>query len=173
MIESLDAAGAARARSGLVALLRDAVDGGASLGFLPPLGEAEAAAYWDGVVAALRDGSRVLLVARDQAAGIVGSAQLELAMQANAHHRAEVSKVMVHRTARRRGIGRALMLVLESEARGLGRTTLVLDTRQGDPSESLYRALGWREAGTIPRYAESADGSLHATVIYYRLVGPP
>jgi ribosomal protein S18 acetylase RimI-like enzyme len=173
VIEPLTPGGAEAERPALVALLRDAVDGGASIGFLPPLGEAEAAAYWDSVVAALRDGSRVLLVARDPAAGIVGSAQLELAMRANARHRAEVSKVMVRRAARRRGIGRALMLALEREARRLGRTTLVLDTRQGDPSESLYRGLGWIEAGAIPRYAASADGTLHATVIYYRLVAPP
>ena len=170
MIEPLDAAGAARARLDLVDLLADAVDSGASLGFLPPLEAAEAGGYWDSVVAALRDGSRVLLVARDPATGIVGSVQLDLAMRANARHRAEVTKLMVHRAARRRGTGRALMLAVEAHAHRLGRTTLVLDTRQGDPSEALYRALGWTEAGTIPRYAESADGTLHPTVIYYRLL---
>ena len=109
MIEALTPATAEAARPALVALLRDAVDSGASIGFLPPLSEAEAGAYWDGVAGALDDGSRVLLVARDAAAGIVGSVQLDLAMRANARHRAEVSKLMVHRAARRRGIGRALM----------------------------------------------------------------
>jgi ribosomal protein S18 acetylase RimI-like enzyme len=172
MIEALTATTAEAARPALADLLRDAVDGGASLGFLPPLDAVEAGAYWDGVAAALRDGSRVLLVARDPAGEIVGSAQLELAMRANARHRAEVSKVMVHRAARRRGLGRALMLALEAEARRLGRTTLVLDTRQGDPSEALYRALGWTCAGTIPRYAASADGTLHTTALYYRLLDP-
>jgi ribosomal protein S18 acetylase RimI-like enzyme len=172
MIESLDAAGAVRARSELVALLADAVSSGASVGFLPPLDAGEAAAYWDSVVAALRDGSRVLLIARDPAAGIGGSVQLELAMRANARHRAEVTKLMVHRAARRRGIGRALMLAIEAEARRLGRTTLVLDTREGDPSERLYQALGWERAGTIPRYARSAGGTLDATAIYYRILAP-
>jgi ribosomal protein S18 acetylase RimI-like enzyme len=170
VIEALTASAADAERPALVALLRDAVDGGASLGFLPPLDAAEAGAYWDSVVAALRDGTRVLLVARDPAAGIVGSVQLEPALRANARHRAEVTKLMIHRGARRRGIGRALMLAIEAEARRLGRTTLVLDTRQGDPSESLYRALGWTEAGTIPRYAASSDGALHSTAIYYRLL---
>jgi acetyltransferase len=172
MIEALTPATAEAARPALVALLRDAVDGGASLGFLPPLDATEAAAYWDSVVVALRDGSRVLLVARDATGGISGSGQLDLAMRANARHRAEVTKLMVHRAARRKGLGRALMLALEHHARRLGRTTLVLDTRQDDPSEALYRALGWEPAGAIPRYAASADGTLHTTALYYKLLDP-
>ena len=174
MIESLDAEGAVRERGGLAALLVDAVESGASLGFLPPLDGAEAGAYWDGVAGDLRAGSRVLLVAREPASRrIVGSVQLELAMRRNGRHRAEVAKLMVHQAARRRGIGRALMLAAEAEARRLGRTTLHLDTRQGDPSEQLYRDLGWELAGTVPRWAASADGSLHTTAIYYRLLEAP
>jgi ribosomal protein S18 acetylase RimI-like enzyme len=147
------------------------VDGGASVGFLPPLGEAEALRYWDTVEAAVAGGSRVLLVAIDAAGGaLLGAAQLDLAGRPNARHRAEVAKVMVHRAARRRGIGRALMEALEAEARRQSRTTLVLDTRQGDPSEELYRSQGWVLAGTIPRYARSADGALDATVLYYKLL---
>jgi acetyltransferase len=157
-------------RSTLVALLRDAVDSGASVGFVPPLSDAEAAAYWATVAAGLRDGSRVVLAARDADLGLVGSAQLELAMRANARHRAEVTKVMVHRRARRRGVGRALIVALEAEARSRGRTTLILDTRQGDPSEGLYRALGWTFAGAIPDYARSATGRLDATALYYKLL---
>jgi GNAT superfamily N-acetyltransferase len=172
-IESLTAAGVTAHRPALAALLRDAVDSGASVGFLPPLGETEAAAYWDTVSAALGDGSRVVLAALDPALGLVGSGQLDLAMRANARHRAEVSKVMVHRRARRRGVGRALMLALEAHARRLGRTTLVLDTRQGDPSEALYRDIGWTFAGAIPCYARSATGSLDATALYFKLLDPP
>jgi ribosomal protein S18 acetylase RimI-like enzyme len=171
-IEALAAAGVDARRPALIALLRDAVDSGASVGFLPPLGEAEAAAYWRTVAGALDAGSRVVLVAHDEALGLVGSAQLELATRPNAAHRAEVSKVIVHRRARRRGIGRALMLALESHARRLGRTTLLLDTRQGDPSEALYRAVGWTFAGAIPRYARSATGTLDATALYYKLLDP-
>jgi acetyltransferase len=159
-------------RAALVALLQDAVESGASVGFLPPLGDAEAASYWTMVAAGLREGSRVILAARDSELGLVGSAQLELAMRANAGHRAEVTKVMVHRGARRRGVGRALMLALEDHARRLGRTTLVLDTRQGDPSEGLYRATGWTFAGAIPDYARSATGALDATALYYKLLPP-
>jgi acetyltransferase len=96
--------------------------------------------------------------------------QLELALRPNALHRAEVQKVMVLTTARRRGIGRALMVAVEVEARRLGRTTLVLDTRQGDPSERLYLGVGCQCAGIIPRYAKSATGVLDGSVFYYKLL---
>jgi GNAT superfamily N-acetyltransferase len=170
MIESLDPPAATAHRAGLIRLLQDAVESGASLGFLPPLDATAAGAYWDAVIAGLTEGSRRLYVARDPDGGVAGSVQLELAVRPNAGHRAEVTRLMVHRTARRRGLGRALMLAVEAEARRLGRTTLVLDTRQGDPSERLYQALGWSFAGVIPCYAASADGTLHTTAIYYRLL---
>src|SRR5262245_31627989 len=128
----------------LVEVLRDAVEDGASIGFLPPLGEGEAREYWRGVIGALREGSRVLLVARRPDEAVAGTVQLDLAMRPNGLHRAEVSRLIVHRSARRRGLARALLQALEGEARRLGRTTLVLDTREGDPSELLYRALGYQ-----------------------------
>ena len=171
-IESLTPEAARAHRTALVGLLQDAVDGGASVGFLTPVETAEAEAYWESVSAALADGSRVLLVARHPGEPPVGSVQLDLAMRANGRHRAEVAKLMVHRAARRQGIGRGLMEAAEAEARRLGRTTLHLDTRQGDPSERLYRALGWVKAGVIPRWARSATGALDATVFYYRLLDP-
>jgi GNAT superfamily N-acetyltransferase len=171
-IEPMTVAEVEAERSALIVLLRDAVESGASVGFLPPLGDDEARSYWVAVAAGLREGSRVVLAARDGELGLVGSAQLELGMRANAAHRAEVTKVMVHRRARRRGVGRALMLALEAHARRLGRTTLILDTRQGDPSEVLYRAVGWTFAGAIPRYARSASGTLDATALYYKLLEP-
>jgi GNAT superfamily N-acetyltransferase len=176
VIESLSVEGVKRHRGALIALLTDAVDSGASVGFLPPLAEAEADAYWQTVAAAVREGSRVLLVARvaegaDAGEGdVVGTAQLLLATSPNARHRAEVAKVIVHTKARRRGLGRALMLAVEDRARRLGRTTLVLDTRRGDPSEQLYTSVGYRLAGAIPAYAESADGTLDPSGFYYRLL---
>jgi acetyltransferase len=169
-IELLGAEAAGGALAGLAAVLEDSVDGGASVGFLPPLGPAEAADYWRGVAAAVERGSRRLWIARDGDGAIVGTVQLDLETRPNGSHRAEVMKLMVLRRARRRGVGRALMLAAETEARRSGRTTLVLDTRQGDPSERLYRALGWEPAGVVPRYARSADGRLHASAFYYRLL---
>jgi ribosomal protein S18 acetylase RimI-like enzyme len=169
-IEVLGAAVAACERGALVALLKDAVDSGASIGFLPPLADVEAEAYWRGVVDAVRDGSCVLLGAREPDGTLVGTAQLVLATRPNGSHRAEVAKVIVHTKARRRGIGRALMLAIEERARGLGRTTLVLDTRRGDPSERLYTSVGYTLVGVIPRYARSADGALDPSAFYYRLL---
>jgi acetyltransferase len=155
--------------SSLIELLRDVVDDGASVGFLPPLSSVEARTYWEGVLEAVRDGSKVILVAEDDAR-VVGTAQLGLEQRTNQRHRAEVMKLLVHAGARRQGIGRALMERLEVEARGLGRTTLVLDTREGDPSNALYQSLGWKLVGPIPQYCRNADGTLAATMIYYKLL---
>jgi len=169
-IESLSAEATVPDLPVLSALLADAVESGASIGFLPPLAPGEADAYWRTVVAALREDTRVLLVARDAAGAVVGSAQLELAVRPNARHRAEVAKVMVHTQARRQGIGRALMRAVEAEARRRGRTTLALDTRRGDHAERLYAGVGWTLAGVIPKYARSADGRVDPSAFYYKLL---
>ena len=154
----------------LGAILQDVVNSGASVGFLPPLGTLEAEIYWGEVIDAVARGSRVLLVARDADGAVVGTAQLDLCMRANGRHRGEVMKVMVVRARQQRGIGRALMLAVEDEARKAGVSTLVLDTRAGDPSEALYTAVGYQRAGVIPRYARSANGALDASAFYYRLL---
>ncbi|MFN3324584.1 MAG: GNAT family N-acetyltransferase [Bryobacteraceae bacterium] len=153
----------------LVELLRDAVASGASIGFLPPMATHEAEDYWDGVAEALCSPARVLLVALD-GHRVVGAVQLALETRSNGSHRAEVSKLMVHTAARRRGVGRALMQAVEAAAREAERTLLVLDTRAGDAAELLYRSLGYAAAGVIPVYARSADGSLDATVFMYKLL---
>lgn len=138
-IKSLSSAEIAAARPQLVALLQNAVDSGASVGFMPPMAAAEAAQFWHDVAAGVAAGHRVVLVAQEESAGrILGTGQLVLATNPNAPHRAEVAKLMVHRQARRQGIGQQLMRALEAEARQRGRTTLVLDTRHGDPAEQLY-----------------------------------
>ena len=150
----------------LIALLQDAVDSGASVGFLPPLSREAASDYWRSVFADLDAGHRVLLGAMD-GSRLVGSVQLELARKPNASHRAEVQRLLVLRSVRRQGIGERLMRQLHELAREHGRSLLVLDTREGDPSELLYRKLGYTRAGVIPGYARSADGALDATVFYY------
>ncbi len=148
-------------------LLSDSVAQGASIGFLPPLSQADANTYWQAIISDLEAEQRVLLVALhdDQ---IVGSVQLELPSKANASHRAEVQKLLVHSQFQRRGIAQQLMQQLEIIAQTQGRWLLVLDTRQGDKAESLYRKLGYREAGAIPNFARSADGATHATIFFYR-----
>ena len=147
-------------------LLCDAVNGGASLGFMPPLDRDHAWAYWVDVARGIGAGEVQLLVLEQRGAPI-GAVQLHEARRSNASHRAEVCKLMVRSLHRQLGHGRQLMLAVQALARARGRTTLVLDTRSGDPSERLYLALGWVKAGEVPRYARSADGSLHATSIFY------
>ncbi len=173
-IRSINADEAAALEPQLVALLQHNVDDGASIGFLPPLSAAEAGAYWRSVQDALAGPYRVMLAAEERAdadAGhVVGTVQLDLAAKTNAPHRAEVIKLMVEPSRRRQGIGRALMRAIEAQARALGRTTLVLDTREGDPSEQLYQSLGYVRVGAIPKYVISEKGGTDATVIYYKLL---
>jgi ribosomal protein S18 acetylase RimI-like enzyme len=166
-IELLDSRSAERRTDDLVDVLWDAVDSGASVGFLPPLSREEARAYWHGIFADVAAGKRVLLGAM-QGERFVGTAQLELAMKPNALHRAEVQRVLVHRSARRQGIAEQLMHRLEELARERGRSLLVLDTREGDAAERLYQKLGYTVAGVIPGYARSASGVLDGSVFYYK-----
>jgi acetyltransferase len=168
-IERFDAAQTRAELLLLVQLLQDVVNGGGTVGFMPPLEPDEATAFWHGVIQALETSPRVLLVARDGNA-IVGTAQLDPCTRSNGLHRAEVMKVMVHGSQRNRGIGAALMHAIETEARALGLKTLVLDTRKGEASQRLYERIGYARAGEIPNYAKSADGSLHTTVYMYKLL---
>jgi ribosomal protein S18 acetylase RimI-like enzyme len=147
----------------LIDVLVAVVDEGASIGFLPPLDRGEAETYWVGVS---RPETVLLVAGRD--GRIDGTIQLHLESRPNGRHRAEVAKLMVHPGARRRGLGRILMERLEGIAGREGRTLLVLDTREGDPSNDLYRSMGYVEAGRIPSYAQSATGQLAATVFYYK-----
>ena len=109
----------------------------------------------------------ILFVAKLQGE-IVGSVQLHLCSKQNGGHRAEIAKLMTHTGYRRNGIGRSLMLEAEKRAKQEGRTLVVLDTREGDPSNSLYTSLGYIQAGRIPDYAKSANGEFHPTIFYYK-----
>jgi ribosomal protein S18 acetylase RimI-like enzyme len=169
IVERISAIQAAALRPQLIALLQANVDSGASIGFLPPLSTAEAGAYWQGVEDALRTPYRLLWVAEADGE-VAGSVQLDLVAKTNGSHRAEVMKLIVHPAQRRQGMARALMLALEAQARAEGRTTLVLDTREGDPSERLYRSLGYTCIGVIPQYCISANGQLDGSAFYYKLL---
>ena len=148
-------------------LLIDAVEDGASVGFLLPLTPEEAASWWSTILAEVDSGRLTVLVAREDGE-IVGTVQLRLASMPNQRHRADVAKLLVRRAWRRRGTARALMASVESLARELGRSLLVLDTMAGSAAENLYRSLGWTEVGSIPDYAAWPDGKLGPTVIFYR-----
>ena len=151
----------------LADLFTDAVDSGASVGFLPPFGRPDALAYWQDAIRAVREGHRVILAAVE-ADRVQGSVQLHLETRPNGNHRAEAINLFVHRRARRRGLARALMAELESAARRLGRTLLVMDTRKGGEAEKMCEALGYVRIGEVPKYARSANGELDPSVFFYR-----
>jgi GNAT superfamily N-acetyltransferase len=152
----------------LAALLIDCVDGGASVSFMHPLGEDEARAFWQRVADGVHRGERALLVAEDSTGAIVGTVQLVLDMPPNQPHRADVAKMLVHRRARRQGLGEGLMRAAEATARECGRSLLVLDTVTGGDAERLYARLGWQRVGSIPDYALWPRGGLCATTVFYR-----
>ena len=171
-ISSLNVEHAHEQLEALIELLSDAVQSGASVGFVQPLETLEAQTYWHGVIADLERDSRVLLIA-ELDGRVVGTGQLILEARANAVHRAEVSKVLVHSAARRRGIGKALMRALEREALSRHRTLLHLDTRAGDHSEALYESVGYTLIGGIPNWARHpTDDALEANAIYYKVIQP-
>jgi len=164
-IRLLDSVSEAQLRD-LAAVLADCVDGGASVSFMHPLSEERAQAFWRNVAAGVDSGERALLVAQDEE-GILGTVQVVLAQPENQPHRGEVSKMLVHRRARRRGVGALLMKAAERVARERGKTLLVLDTSSAD-AERLYERSGWVRVGTIPGFALLPQGEPCATTFFYR-----
>ncbi|HEY4969479.1 MAG TPA: GNAT family N-acetyltransferase [Steroidobacteraceae bacterium] len=156
---------------GLAELLIDCVEGGASVSFMHPLSTAKALDFWRQVAAGVAQGERALLIAED-AQGTVATVQLVFAQPENQPHRADVSKMLVHRRARRRGLGASLLREAESVARECGKTLLVLDTASGD-AERLYARLGWQRCGVIPGYALLPRGGFCDTTYFYRALGGP
>jgi len=148
----------------LVELLLDAVDDNAGVSFMPGLTVTDAAAWWLSVVEPER---AIVLIARD-GGRIVGTVQIQPSWAPNQPHRGDVAKLIVHRRDRRRGIGRALMEALERTARATGYTLLLLDTRKDDHPERLYSSMGWVRVGEVPEFALNPDGSMCATVFYYK-----
>jgi len=160
----------ARAAVGeLAEVLFDCVDGGASVSFMAPFTRADAAGWFEGVLPEIAGGTRVLLAAYDGEA-IVGTVQLVHAWPPNQPHRADVTKLLVHRSARGRGVGRLLMERLEDEARADGKTLLVLDTVSESDAYRLYARLGWVEVGEIPDFALYPDGRVCPTTVFYKRV---
>lgn len=156
--------------TGLCELLFDAVNGGASVGFLAPLSQQTAREYWDHVVRSL-GGNPYLRVAKVDGR-LIGSVQLEARSKRNARHRAEIQKFLVRSANRGHGISTQLMSTAEGVARSIERTPRVLDTQAGSVAESAYQHLGWQKVGEIPYHAASPDGQFHATAYYHKLAAP-
>ena len=159
-----------RCAEGLAAVLMDCVEDGASVSFMQPLTRERALSFWRRVGEAVDAGERALLVAED-GRGVCGTVQLVLQQPENQPHRADLSKLLVHRRARRQGVGESLMRAAEATARESGKTLLVLDTAS-DTAERLYERLGWRRVGVIPGYALLPQGGLCDTVVFYRTLAP-
>ncbi len=151
----------------LAAVLADCVAGGASVSYLEPFAHEDARAAFEDWAAEVERGRRVILAAFD-GSELVGTVQLILAVPPNQPHRGEIAKLLVHRSARRRGVAQRLMEHVEVEARAEGKTLLVLDTVTGDAAERLYKGLGWTTVGVIPGYALYPDGRPCDTTVFFK-----
>ena len=168
-------------------ILVDCVEGGASVSFMAPLAREKASTFWQQVAHGVGAGERALLVAEDTATGeFLGTVQLVLAdhvlqrrrepgeqepvdrqAEQDQPERADLSKMLVRRTARKRGIGAALMRAVEDAARAAGKTLLVLDTASPE-AERLYGRAGWIRVGAVPGFALLPDGRPCHTVFFYK-----
>lgn len=167
-IRRLDLSNAGDATTALAEVLHDCVTGGASVSFMADISQADALAFWAEATTA-NDG-RAILVAEDDA-GIFGVVQVIPAWPPNQRHRAEISKLLVHRRGRRRGAAEALMRGAEDAALGMGRWMLTLDTATHGAADHLYAKLGWTRSGVIPAYALMPDGVMSSTTIFYKALG--
>ncbi|WP_306985225.1 GNAT family N-acetyltransferase [Alkalicoccobacillus murimartini] len=148
-------------------ILQDTVNAGASIGFLSPMQLEEAEQYWKQLQI---DEHKILLLAFIDHE-LAGTVHLDLVNKPNGWHRAEICKLIVNPKLRRAGVGRALMKEIEKTAIKKNRSLLVLDTREGDPSNRLYRSIGYIQAGAIPNFASNSDGALETTNLYYKIIG--
>jgi GNAT superfamily N-acetyltransferase len=152
---------------GLADVLIACVEGGASVSFMHPLSRERSIAFWRRVAQGVTRGERALMVAED-GQGLCGTVLLVLEQPENQPHRADLQKMLVHRRARRQGVGAALMRAAEVTARERGKTLLVLDAVTGGDAERLYERLGWKKVGVIPGYALMPRGGLCGTTFFYR-----
>jgi GNAT superfamily N-acetyltransferase len=149
-------------------VLLDCVEGGASVSFMFPMTRAKAEGFWRSVATSAARGERVVLAAVDEQGAIVGTVQVVWAQPENQPHRGDIAKMLVHRKARRHGVGAALLEAAERVAREAGRTLLVLDTVTGGDAERLYARHGWERCGVIPDYALWPDGRPCATTVFFK-----
>lgn len=166
-IRMLTAADVAENAEVLAELLINAVDGGASVSYLAPMNWGDADAFWRASAADVAAGSRTILAAHVDGQ-VVGCVHVAYAGQPNAHHRAEIQKLLVHSDWRRRGLATLLMAAAEAAAMAHGRHLIVLDTQQGSGAELLYARLGYTRAGVIPGFALSSAGTYDGTVLFYK-----
>lgn len=166
-VRRLEGAELHRHVDGLADVLRDCVEGGASVSYMAPFSEEEARRAYEEFEEDVGRGRRLLLAAFDGDA-VVGTVQVVFARPPNQPHRADIAKLLVRRSARRRGVAQVLMAHAEKEALAEGKTLLVLDTVTGDAAERLYERIGYQRVGVIPNYALYPDGRPCATTVFYK-----
>jgi GNAT superfamily N-acetyltransferase len=166
-IRRLEAAEAHAQLDALAAVLVDCVAGGASVGYMAPFSHEEARAAFEAWAAEVEQGRRLILAAFADGE-LVGTVQVILALMPNQPHRGEIAKMLVHRSARGRGVAQELMEHAESEARAAGKSLLVLDAVTGGDAARLYARLGWTEVGVIPDYALYPDGRPCDTTYFFK-----
>ncbi|KVC77469.1 GNAT family N-acetyltransferase [Burkholderia ubonensis] len=149
-------------------VLIDCVEGGASVSFLLPISRDTAARFWRQVADGVIRGERILLVAERADGRVVGTVQLITALPENQPHRADVAKMLVHRDARRQGVGARLMAAADDAARAAGKAVLVLDTVTGSDAARLYERAGWQRVGDVPNFALTPDGRYCATTFFHK-----
>jgi GNAT superfamily N-acetyltransferase len=166
-IRRLDASAITEHLEGLAAVLVDCIAGGASVSYMAPFSQVQGRDVFEAVAEDVKHGRRLLLAAfaGDE---LIGTVQVILALPPNQPHRAEIAKLLVHRSARRRGVARQLMEHAEAAARAEGRTLLVLDTVTGDAADRLYERMGWNRVGVIPGYALYPDGRPCDTTVFWK-----
>ena len=152
---------------GLAAVLHDCVAAGASVSYMWPFSHEQARGAFEAWAAEVDQGRRLLLAALANGE-VVGTVQVILALPPNQPHRGEIAKLLVHRSARRRGVAQQLMERAEAEARAEGKTLLVLDAVTGDDAERLYGRLGWNKVGVIPGFALYPDGRPCDTTYFWK-----
>ena len=135
-ITVLDAEAYRAAIPDLAALIVDAVATGAGVNFLEGVTVDEAAAWWRARETDVASGRTTPFVAIDDGR-VVGSTLLIRSVNQNSPHRAEIGKVIVLGSHRRRGLASALMRAAEDRARAEGRWLLVLDTVSGSAGRCL------------------------------------
>ncbi|NTJ65016.1 GNAT family N-acetyltransferase [Agrobacterium rhizogenes] len=168
-IRLLSAAEARDRLSGLCDVLVDCVNGGASVGFMQPYGTADALPYWRGIADSVESGATLLFVAVIEGR-VVGTVQVGAAQMPNQPHRGDLKKLLVHGSARGKGLARLLMEAAEREAARIGKTLLVLDTATGSDAEAIYPRLGWQRVGVVPDYAMWPEGGFCDTTIFYKRI---
>jgi GNAT superfamily N-acetyltransferase len=171
-IRVLTVADARAAIPGLCEVIIDSVEDGNSIGFLEPMSMPTAMTFWEGVVKSVELGTVALLAAVENDV-VQGTVHVKFAQTENQPHRVDISKLLVHRRARGRGISRLLMTAAEEVTRTAGRFLLVLDTATGSPADSIYPHLGWNASGIIPDYAMNPDGSLVSATFYWKDLREP